>query len=164
MHSGFRYNQGGAAAHRAPEDYPRWLAVWLRALALLLRGRCPASRLVWAEDAAAETLLRGFPALLAAPAPLFGALPDLVPGLCRLAAAGRDEETLLASVRQLERRSGERFDWDAFFAACEKGNRRARRLDALSERLLSRRPASVELHSAHAALSSLAKNRKGSGS
>ena len=156
MKSGFRYNRGGTAAKRAPEDYPRWLALWLRALALSLRGKRPASRLVWAEDAAAEALLRGFPALLAVPAPLFPALPELVPGLCRLAAAGKDETELLAAVRRLEKVSGTRFDWDAFFTRAERDKRRAARLDARAARLRERRPAEIDLSSPRAALRSLA--------
>ena len=89
-------NGSGARSGRRPSDYGRWLAVWGRALLLALRREGLADRLVWAEDAAAERLLRGFPSLLAVPVSLFEEAARLLPGRCRVAAAGKDEEELLA--------------------------------------------------------------------
>ena len=122
--------------------YIRWLAVWGGALSLLLRRGRLADRLVWAEDAAAERLLRGFPALLAVPVSLFGEAARLVPGDCRVAAAGKDEEELLALIRRVEQAFGLRFDWDAFLSALDRSARRAAALEALIRALdaLRRQP------------------------
>lgn len=138
---------------RPPLGYFRWLAVWGAALVRLLRGRTLAGHAVRAEDAAADCLLRGFPGLLAVPAALFaeGApFESCVP----VAAAGKSEEELLDCIRQLEERSGERFDWDAFLSYAERQARRAKRLDALFSQL---RPLVLDASTPAAALRSLAR-------
>ena len=155
MKSLFWYDQGEKPAPRPARSYARWLRFWARALVIPPRG----NRVVWAEDAAAETLLRGFPSLLAVPAPLFAPTAALFPDRLRLAAEGKDEKTLLAAVRAIGQACGARFDWDRFFAACERQNRRARRLRALSRALETLAPAELDLSSARAALASLGERK-----
>lgn len=154
MTAAFRYNRDGRPAARPPRGYVRWLRFWLGALALPLRGRPRAARLVWAEDAAGELLAAGFPSLLAVPAPLFADAAALFPGRLRLRAEST-EEALLAQLRRAEARCGERFDWDAFLAACERQNRRAGRLRAAAEVLASLAPRSVDARTPQTALRSI---------
>lgn len=154
MKRAFRYNRCGSTRARTPRGYARWLAFWLRALARPLRSRRLAGGLVWTQDEHAALLAAGFPALLSVPEPLFRETAALFPERCRLSTA-RTEEEQLAQLRLLERRTGLRFDWDAFLAACEKQNRRAARLRALSEALGSLAPPRVDARSPRMALHSL---------
>ena len=142
---------------RTASGYVRWLSFWGAAFAAALRGR-PLGRVVWAEDAAAETLLRGFPSLLSVPAPLFSELAPLFPERCRLAAKGGDEEALLSAIRLVEERCGVKFDWDLFLERCERKNRRARVFRALSETLGALCPREIDTRSPCAALRSLGKD------
>ncbi len=150
MMRAFRYNRQESGAGRPMLGYFRWMRFWAEALAHALHRRTGCA--VWAEDAAAELLLRGFPSLLAVPAPLFRASETLFPARCRLAAAGKDEEELLAAVRTLERRAAARFDWDAFLAACGRQSRRARLLHALAAALDALSPPEPDAASPQAAM------------
>ena len=161
MKTAFRYNRDGAFA-RPPRGYVRWLGFWLRALARLIFFGPPAVRLVWAEDGSAELLAAGFPALLAVPGELFAASAALFPQERRL-GAGQTEEELLAQIRRLEARCGERFDWDAFLAACERQNRRAGRLRALEEALETLAPPRIDARTPRSALHSILEKKTGKG-
>ena len=154
MKRAFRYNRHGRAPSRPLRGYGRWLAFLLGASAHLLRSRRHGLRILWTEDEAAELLAAGFPAALAVPGPLFAGTAPQVPGLCRLSAKGTEEETL-ARIRLIEERFGRHFDWDAFLAACERQDRRARCLLALSEDLASLAPPRIDARSPRAALKSL---------
>lgn len=159
MKSIFRYNRDGTDRARPPRGCVRWLSFVIRMLARLLRRGSRAGAFLWAEDETAELLAAGFPSLCAVPAPLFAETAALFPGRCRLYAAGSEEE-LLAQLRRVEQRFGERFDWDAFLAACERQNRRAARLRSLSAALSALTPASVDARTPQAALRDLQKIRK----
>lgn len=159
MKAVFRYNRIGAKSARPPRGYVRWLSIWLRALARLLRGERLSARLVWTEDGAAALLAAGFPSLLAVPAPLFADAAVLFPGRLRLRAENT-EEALLAAIRRVEERAGERFDWDAFLAACARQDRRAARFRSLAETVLTRAPDPVDARTPQTALRSILKKEK----
>lgn len=163
----FSPESGTAVPGRKPGDYFRWLRVCGGCLRVLLRsGRkraphCPKGRLrallgslILTQNDAQETLLSGFPGLVAVPEALFS-LPAGI-RLTRFPSAGKGEEPFSA-LRRLEEKSGGRFDWDAFLSACERRNRRTRALLRLSERLRIRAGAPLNTASAQAALASLAK-------
>ena len=162
----FSPEAGTAVPGRKPGDYFRWLKVCGGCLRVLLRsGRTRAPHgpkgrlrallgsLVLTQNDAQETLLSGFPRLVAVPEALF----SLPAGsrLTRFPPAGKGEEPFSA-LRQLEEKSGRRFDWDAFLSACERRNRRTRALLCLSERLRRRAGVPLNTASAQAALASLA--------
>ena len=155
--SAFRRARRSTDQTRTARGYVRWLSFWGSALAAALRGR-PLRRAVWAEDAAAEALLGGFPSLLTVPAPLFAELASLLPERCRLSAEGEDEEALLSAIRLVEERCGVKFDWDRFLERCERQNRRARVFHALSETIGALSPRTINTRSPSAALRSLGKN------
>ena len=156
MKTGFRYNRQGKASQRPACGFFRWLSFRVGALALLLRKGSLSGHLVWTEDASADALAAGFPSLLAVPEPLFAETAALFPARLRLCAEGTEEE-LLARIRLVEQRCGLRFDWDAFLAACEKQNRRARRFRALSDALARLAPLPLDARTPHTALRSLIK-------
>ena len=155
MKSSFRYNQNKRGRLRPPRGYVRWLRFYAEALRALLCRRPLAGRAVWAEDAAAELLVFGFPAVLAVPAPLFADLAPLFPDRFRLAAAHRTEDELLALIRGVEDKSGGRFDWDRFLERADSQNRRARLLRAAAERLAALAPEPLDTRSPQSALRSL---------
>ena len=155
MKRSFRYNQTKRGRSRPPRGYVRWLHFYADALCAALRRRPPAGRAVWAEDAAAEQLLFGFPGLLAVPAPLFAELAPLFPDRVRLAAAHRNEDELLALIRGVEENGGGRFDWDRFLERAERQNRRARLLRAAAEKLAALAPPPLDTRSPQSALRSL---------
>ena len=159
MKRAFRYNRQGSSPARPLRGYARWLGFWLGALAHRLRGERPAGRLLWTEDGTADVLAAGFPSLLAVPAPLFAETAALMPGRCSLRAAGSEEE-LLAQIRRVEERFGERFDWDAFLAACGRRERRAARLRALSRKLADLAPPPLDARTPQTALRSLSERKK----
>lgn len=140
---------------RSPRLYGRWLRAWAGVLRRLVRGEEPGARLLWTQDAAAELLAAGFPALSAVPERLFAETAALFPDRFRLCAAGSEDE-LLALIRRAEERFSLRFDWDAFLAACERQRRRARRLRALVEAIRALAPPETDTRSALAALRDLA--------
>ena len=144
---------------RDPRGFGRWLETWIAALGLLLRGELRGARLRWTQDGAAALLASGFPGLLAVPEALFAQTAGLFPDRCRLAAAGRGEEELLAAIRRIEGHSGVRFDWDRFLAACERDNRRARRTRTLAEAILALSPPETDTRSALAALRGLSERK-----
>jgi hypothetical protein len=160
MKRAFRYNRQRRSGPRPPRGYVRWLGFWLRALARAILPRRPVGPFVWAEDGAAELLLKGFPALFAVPAPLFEELAGLFPGRLRLAAEGKDEEELLACIRRLELCGGKSFDWDAFLTACERQTRRAHAIRRLAESLASLAPPELDAASPRAALHTLSERNK----
>ncbi len=155
----FRYNRQGSAPARPLRGYVRWLRFWGSALARLLRTGTLAGGLVWIGDDADELLAAGFPSLLAVPGPLFAETAALLPDRLRLRAAGSEEE-LLAAIRLVEGKSGERFDWDAFLAACEKRDRRGGRLRALSRKLAELAPPPLDARTPHSALRSLSERKR----
>ena len=159
MKTVFRYNQRETGASRPARGFVRWLGFWLLLLARLLRRGTGAGPILWAEDRPAELLAAGFPSLLAVPGELFAALSALFPEELRLRAEGSEEE-LLAAIRRVEERFGERFDWDLFLAACERQNRRANRLHALAEALGALAPPSVDARTPRSALRSLQKEKE----
>jgi len=151
---------GTAAGRRTPGGYFHWLRLWGAVMRAMLRApagerlHSAVRRLVLTENPAQETLLKGFPGLVAVPEALFPGLPELLP----LAAFPRADtaEELLGAVHALERACGEGFDWDAFFTACEKRNRRTDALLSLAERIRRRADVRLDTASAHAALAALA--------
>lgn len=91
-------------------------------------------RLVWLDEHAEGALMAGFPRLVAVPSALFplsqveSDCPDFVK--CRLGAAAPTEtdgaDEMLECIRAVEAQTGERFDWDAFFAGLDAHKRLAR--------------------------------------
>lgn len=117
--------------------YLRWLGVWRSVAVAVLRaaaghGSCT---VVVTFGEAPEELFYGFRRVVHVPAELFAGAPD---------SAGQSEsfsprdgaEELLGCIRALERRCGERFDWDAFSERCEKNERRTRRVLSLARALV----------------------------
>lgn len=128
--------------------FVRVLRVWR---CLLRRGR---SGLVLTHTDAQELLLSGMPGLTALPAALFAELPpSMLPP--PFPACGETEEDLLACIRELERRCGKSFNWDAFLAACERSNRRSRAVLAVAEQLRLHAPLLIDTASVRAALGAL---------
>lgn len=154
MKNTIRYNRHRTERSRPQRGYVRWLGFYGAACAhFLRRGSC--AEPVWAEDEAAELLLGGFPSLLAVPAPLFADAAALFPDRSRLAAAGKDEDALLAALRRLEALCGEKFNWDRFLERCSRRNRRARFFAALADKLTALAPRALDTSSPQAALRSL---------
>lgn len=147
---------------RAPGGYFRWLKVCGSVLRLFLcappgNGRAAAARrLILTRSRAQETLLKGFPGLVAVPAALFPHLAETL-ALPAFPRAGSTEEDLLVAVRDLERRSGQRFDWDAFLGACERRNRLARAAQRLSDAIRRKADPPLDTASAQTAFAALAK-------
>lgn len=161
-----------AAPGRRPGGYFRWLKVYGGAVRVLLgsgAGSAPRgmkarlvalqNSLVLTQSDAQELLLAGFPGLVAVPEELFGGLRRIF-ALSVFPCAGTTEEEMLAAVRDLERASARRFDWDAFLSACERRNRRACALLALAECIRRQASPLLDTSSARAALDSLALHRK----
>ena len=144
---------------RDPRGCGRWLRVWMEALLRAIRGELAPDSLLWTADKAAELLAAGFPSLLAVPERLFAQTAALFPNRCRLAAADREEDELLETIREIERRRGIRFDWDRFFARCERENRRARKLGALAEAILRLVPPPIDTRTPRTALRSLPESK-----